>query len=139
MKRALLDNLFYIQGKSPEIAAQHDYYMALAYTVRNRLLHRWINTTQTYTKKGVRTVGYLSAEFLPGPQLGNTLLNLGIYDRVQQAIEELGLELNALVEEEEPGLGNGVLGQLAVCYLNLLAALEIPAIGYGIRYKYGHL
>ncbi|PAX54594.1 glycogen/starch/alpha-glucan phosphorylase [Brunnivagina elsteri] len=138
LKRAFLDNLFYIQGKFPEIATSHDHYMALAYTVRDRLLQRWISTTETYAKTNVRTVGYLSAEFLTGPHLGNNLLNLGIYDQVQQAVSELGLDLETLLEEEEePGLGNGGLGRLASCYLNSLAALEIPAIGYGIRYEYG--
>jgi glycogen phosphorylase len=138
LKRAFLDNLFYIQGKFPEIATLNDYYLALAYTVRDRLLHRWLNTNETYMKKGVRAVAYLSAEFLVGPHLGNNLLNLGIYDQVRQAIEELGLDLDTLLEqEEEPGLGNGGLGRLAACYLNSLAALGIPAVGYGIRYEFG--
>jgi glycogen phosphorylase len=138
LKRAFLDNLFYIQGKFPEIATLNDYYLALAYTVRDRLLHRWLNTNETYMKKGVKAVAYLSAEFLVGPHLGNNLLNLGIYELVQQAIEELGLDLDSLLEqEEEPGLGNGGLGRLAACYLNSLAALEIPAVGYGIRYEFG--
>jgi starch phosphorylase len=83
-------------------------------------------------------VAYLSAEFLMGPHLGNNLINLGLYDIVQQAIAELGLDLNELLEqEEEPGLGNGGLGRLAACYIDSLATLEIPAIGYGIRYEYG--
>jgi glycogen phosphorylase len=138
LKRAFLDNLFYIQGKFPEIATSHDHYMALAYTVRDRLLQRWISTNETYAKTEVRTVAYLSAEFLTGPHLGNNLLNLGIYDQLQQAVSELGLDLETLLEEEEePGLGNGGLGRLASCYLNSLAALEIPAIGYSIRYEYG--
>jgi starch phosphorylase len=112
--------------------------MALAFTVRDRLLNRWLNTTQTYLEKAPRMVAYLSAEFLMGPHLGNNLINLGIYDVVKQAIEELGLNLTALLEqEEEPGLGNGGLGRLAACYIDSLATLEIPAIGYGIRYEYG--
>lgn len=138
LKRAFLDNLFYIQGKFPRIATLNDYYMALSYTVRDRLLLRWINTAQTYTEHASRTVAYLSAEFLMGPHLGNNLINLGIYDLVKQAIEELGLNLDELLEqEEEPGLGNGGLGRLAACYLDSLATLEIPAMGYGIRYEYG--
>ncbi|MBL1175348.1 glycogen/starch/alpha-glucan phosphorylase [Pantanalinema sp. GBBB05] len=138
LKRAFLDNLFYIQGKFPRIATLNDYYMALSYTVRDRLLQRWINTAQTYTEQASRTVAYLSAEFLMGPHLGNNLINLGIYDLVKQAIEELGLNLDELLEqEEEPGLGNGGLGRLAACYLDSLATLEIPAMGYGIRYEYG--
>lgn len=138
LKRAFLDNLFYIQGKFPAIASKQDYYMALAYTVRDRLFRRWLNTAETYGNQGSRTVCYLSAEFLMGPQLGNNLLNLGIFDTVKQAMEELGLDLNELLEqEEEPGLGNGGLGRLAACYLDSMATLEIPSIGYGIRYEFG--
>ncbi len=138
LKRAFMDNLFYIQGKFPQIASQNDYYMALAYTVRDRMLQRWISTAQNYTSHGSRTVCYLSAEFLMGPHLGNNLINLGIYDQVQQAITELGLDFQALLyQEEEPGLGNGGLGRLAACFLDSLATLQIPAIGYGIRYEFG--
>ncbi|MBW4515768.1 MAG: glycogen/starch/alpha-glucan phosphorylase [Timaviella obliquedivisa GSE-PSE-MK23-08B] len=138
LKRALLDNLFYVQAKFRKISTQNDYYMALAYTVRDRLLNRWLNTTQTYLEKAPRTVAYLSAEFLLGPHLGNNLINLGLYNIIKQAVEELGLNLSDLLEqEEEPGLGNGGLGRLAACYIDSLATLEIPAIGYGIRYEYG--
>jgi glycogen phosphorylase len=138
LKRAFVDNLFYIQGKFPELATQNDFYMALAYTVRDRLLQRWINTAATYTRLGSRTVCYFSAEFLMGPHLGNNLVNLGIYGEVKQAVEELGLNLEELLEqEEEPGLGNGGLGRLAACYLDSMATLEIPSLGYGIRYEFG--
>lgn len=138
LKRAFLDNLFYIQGKFPALASKNDYYMALAYTVRDRLLRRWLNTAETYTNTQARTVCYLSAEFLMGPHLGNNLINLGIYDQINQAMTELGLDLNELLQqEEEPGLGNGGLGRLAACYLDSLATLEIPALGYGIRYEFG--
>jgi starch phosphorylase len=138
LKRAFLDNLFYIQGKFPAIATLNDYYMALAYTVRDRLFKRWITTAEAYGNQQARTVCYLSAEFLMGPHLGNNLINLGIYDQVKQAIDELGLTFEELLEqEEEPGLGNGGLGRLAACYLDSLATLEIPALGYGIRYEFG--
>jgi starch phosphorylase len=138
LKRAIADNLFYIQGKFPGIATLNDYYMALAYTVRDRLVHHWLNTVQTYFQQDVKIVCYLSAEFLMGPHLLNNLINLGIEPRVRQAVEELGLNFQELVEqEEEPGLGNGGLGRLAACYLDSLASLEIPAIGYGIRYEFG--
>ncbi|MES1025543.1 glycogen/starch/alpha-glucan phosphorylase [Gloeocapsa sp. BRSZ] len=138
LKRAFLDNLFYVQGKFPKIATKNDYYMALAYTVRDRLLQRWINTAVIYTERASRTVSYLSAEFLMGPHLGNNLVNLGIYDQVKQAVSELGLDLEDLLEqEEEPGLGNGGLGRLAACYLDSMATLEIPSLGYGIRYEFG--
>lgn len=138
LKRAFLDHLFYIQAKYPRIATRHDYYSALAYTVRDRLLNRWLQTTQAYLEQPVRVVAYLSAEFLLGPHLGNNLINLGLYNVVKQAMTELGLDLNDLLEqEEEPGLGNGGLGRLAACYIDSLATLEIPAIAYGIRYEYG--
>ena len=138
LRRAMADNLFYIQGKFPGIATHNDYYMALAYTVRDRLLQRWLSTTRTYLEKKSRLVCYLSAEFLLGPHLGNNLVNLGIYDRVKEAVEASGLNLQTLLEqEEEPGLGNGGLGRLAACYMASLASLEVPAIGYGIRYEFG--
>jgi len=84
LKSDFLDNLFYVQGKFPALATQYDYYLALAYTVRDRLLHRWISTAETYTREKVRTVAYFSAEFLLGPHLGNNLLNLGITEPVRQ-------------------------------------------------------
>ncbi len=138
LRRAMADNLFYIQGKYPEIAKKNDFYMALAYTVRDRLLKRWISTTKSYIEKDVKVVCYLSAEFLMGPHLANNLINLDIYEQVRKAVVESGLNLEELIEqEEEPGLGNGGLGRLAACYMDSLASLEIPAIGYGIRYEFG--
>jgi glycogen phosphorylase len=139
LRRALADNLFYVQGKFPEIATKNDLYMALAYTVRDRLLQHWINTIETYLKQQKpKIVCYLSAEFLLGPRLDDCLISLRIYDRVRQAVEESGLDLIELLEQEaEPGLGNGGLGRLAACYMDSLATLEIPAIGYGIRYEFG--
>ena len=138
LRRALADNLFYIQGKSPAMATRNDYYMALAYTVRDRLLRRWLNTMEVHRQPNIRVVCYFSAEFLVGPHLGNNLINLGIYDRVQEAVEASGLNFQSLLEqEEEPGLGNGGLGRLAACYLDSLSTLEVPAIGYGIRYEFG--
>ncbi|WP_017300876.1 glycogen/starch/alpha-glucan phosphorylase [Nodosilinea nodulosa] len=138
IKRAFLNNLFYVQGKPVSLATQHDYYMALAYLVRDRMLHRWNGTAESYTQHRARTVCYLSAEFLMGPHLGNNLINMGIYAQVKQAMEELGLDFDTLLaQEEEPGLGNGGLGRLAACYLDSLASLEIPSVGYGIRYEFG--
>ncbi|HEX8978138.1 MAG TPA: glycogen/starch/alpha-glucan phosphorylase [Parasulfuritortus sp.] len=138
LKRAFLDNLFYYQGKFPALATKSDYYMALAYTVRDRLLHRWISTAEAYTRAQARTVAYFSAEFLLGPHLGNNLLNLGICDTARQAIRELGLNFDEILgQEEEPGLGNGGLGRLAACFLDSMATLEIPSLGYGIRYEFG--
>ncbi|MGD2117336.1 MAG: glycogen/starch/alpha-glucan phosphorylase [Chromatiales bacterium] len=138
LKRAIQDNLFYVQGRYPEVASKRDWYLALAYTVRDRMLQRWINTAQTYKQEQARTVCYLSAEFLMGPHLGINLINLEIRDHAKQALAELDLDLDELLDEEqEPGLGNGGLGRLAACYLDSLATLEMPAIGYGIRYEFG--
>src|SRR5271154_2767085 len=94
VKSAFLDDLFYVQGKFPALATRNDYYMALAYAVRDRMLQHWISTASTYTKQASRTVAYLSAEFLMGPHLGNNLINLGIWDRAKQCTTELGLNLD---------------------------------------------
>ena len=138
LKRGFADHLRYSQGTIPKIATLNDNYMALARTVKDRLLHRWIRSGETYMKGGRRAVGYLSAEFLMGPQLANNLINLGIYEEVREAVEAAGGDWNALLEHEpEPGLGNGGLGRLAACFLDSLATLEIPSVGYGIRYEFG--
>jgi glycogen phosphorylase len=138
LRNSFLDDLFYIQGKFPALATKNDYYMALAYAVRDRMLQRWISTAAVYTKQASRTVAYMSAEFLMGPHLGNNLVNLGILDRVKQCVTELGVNFDDLLQqEEEPGLGNGGLGRLAACFIDSLATLEIPAVGYGIRYEFG--
>ncbi len=138
LRRALLDNLFYIQGRFPDVASPNEYYQALAYTVRDRMLHRWIGTAQTYKREQNRTVCYFSAEYLPGPHLANNLINLGIMDNTREAVKALGLDFDALLEqEEEPGLGNGGLGRLAACFMDSMATMAIPAIGYGIRYEFG--
>jgi glycogen phosphorylase len=138
IKRDFLENLFTLRAKFPEVATPNDNYLALSYAVRARLLHRWIHTSHTYFSQASRTVAYLSAEFLIGPQLGNNLVCLGIWEPTRRAMEDVGLSLDELLEqEEEPGLGNGGLGRLAACYLDSLATLEIPATGYGIRYEFG--
>ena len=138
LKNAFLDDLFYVQGKFPALATKNDYYMALAFAVRDRMLQRWISTAAVYTKQASRTVAYLSAEFLMGPHLANNLINLGIFDPAKQCMTELGLNFEELLQqEEEPGLGNGGLGRLAACFLDSLATLEVPAVGYGIRYEFG--
>jgi starch phosphorylase len=138
LKRAYLDNLFYLQGRFREVATDNDLYRAAAFTVRDRILARWIKSAQTYKQTNARTVCYLSAEFLLGPHLVNNLVNLGITEAAREAGTELDLDFDAIVEaEEEPGLGNGGLGRLAACYMDSLATLQIPAIGYGIRYEFG--
>ncbi|MBS4095367.1 MAG: glycogen/starch/alpha-glucan phosphorylase [Sulfuricella sp.] len=138
LKRAFVDNLFYVTGQPFAKATPLDHYRVLAYTIRDRLLQRFIATAQNYKRSGAKTVCYLSAEFLLGPHLGNNILNLDLRANVAQAMAELGLDLDDILEQEhEPGLGNGGLGRLAACYMDSLATLEIPAIGYGIRYEFG--
>ncbi|MEA1889105.1 MAG: glycogen/starch/alpha-glucan phosphorylase [Pseudomonadota bacterium] len=138
LERAYNDNLFYLQGRSYEFSTANDRYMAAAYTVRERMLERWIKSAQTYKEQCARTVCYLSAEFLLGPHLGNNMINMGIMEKAQEAAIDMGLDLEEIQEtEEEPGLGNGGLGRLAACYMDSLATLQIPAIGYGIRYEFG--
>lgn len=138
LKRAFLDNLYYLQGRIPELATRNDYYMALAYTIRDRMLHRHLHVIREYFKQKSKIVAYLSAEFLMGPHLGNNLVNLELFEKVNEVMAELGLDLDDLLEqEEEPGLGNGGLGRLAACFLDSLATLDIPTIGYGIRYEFG--
>ena len=138
LRQAILDNLYYVQGRVPELATPTDWYMALAYTVRDHMMNDWIKSFSFMRNEDIKIVAYLSAEFLIGPQLGNNLLNLGIREPSKQALSELGLDLDVLTRQEsEPGLGNGGLGRLAACYMDSLATLRIPAIGYGIRYEFG--
>jgi len=138
LAQQILDNLHRRRGRPLELATRNDWYLSVAYTVRDHLLERWIRTAQTLLRSDVKIVGYLSAEFLMGPHLGNALVNLGLELPVRAALESLGQDLDLLIEhEEEPGLGNGGLGRLAACYLDSLSTLEIPAIGYGIRYEFG--
>jgi glycogen phosphorylase len=140
LSRAILDNLYYILGRVPALATPYDWYTALAATVRDRLLENWTKSIGEIESEvqDFRLVSYLSAEFLIGPQLGNTVLCLGIEESVRRAVESLGLQYDQLLQlEEEPGLGNGGLGRLAACYLDSLSTLRIPAVGYGIRYEFG--
>jgi glycogen phosphorylase len=138
--KALIDNLHCLQAKLPQHATRNDWYMALAYTVRDRMMDRYIATVEsmTGTDTAAKLVAYLSAEFLTGPHLGNSLINLRIWQAVEDALSRVGQDLSNLLEqEEEPGLGNGGLGRLAACYMDSLATLNVPAIGYGIRYEFG--
>ena len=137
-KRAFLDNLYYLQGKELARATRTDLYRALAFTVRDRMMQRWLQTARSHEAAQAKTVCYLSAEFLLGRQLDNNLLNEDLLATAQLALGELGINLDELREkEDEPGLGNGGLGRLAACFLDSLATLNIPAIGYGIRYEHG--
>ena len=138
LAESFLENLLFVQGRSPSRATVNDLYMALAHTVRDRLVERWMSTIANYRAEDARVVCYLSAEYLTGPHLANNLINLDIHKAAAEAMGRLGIDLNMLIDqEEEPGLGNGGLGRLAACFMDSLATLDIPAIGYGIRYEYG--
>ncbi len=138
LKENILHHVMSFQGRDPERAGNSDIYKALAYTLRDIMTAKWIKTQKNYYEKEKKRVYYLSLEFLIGRSLSNAMINLGIYDEVKTAVEELGFELNDLAEEEEDAaLGNGGLGRLAACFMDSIATLKIPAYGYGIRYEYG--
>jgi glycogen phosphorylase len=138
IKQAFRDNLHSRLGRLERFATKNDLYLALALTVRDRLFERIVETMDIYGGVNARRVAYLSAEYLPGPHLGNNLLNLGITDVTREALRELGYDLEELIsQEEEPGLGNGGLGRLASCFMDSLASVEVPSLGYGIRYEFG--
>jgi len=138
IKTSFLNHRTYSLAKDEYSATDHDNFYALALTVRDFLIERWIKTQQEYYNNDVKRVYYLSLEFLMGRSLGNSLVNLEIYDECEVAMKELGLDLEKLREEEvDAGLGNGGLGRLAACFLDSMATLQYPAYGYGIRYDYG--
>ncbi|MEE3067690.1 MAG: glycogen/starch/alpha-glucan phosphorylase [Actinomycetota bacterium] len=138
LQRAITDHLRYSIGRPAAALRPEHYYRALALAVRDRMQDRRVASTQTSLDLGRKVTCYLSAEFLMGPQLGNNLLNLGLEGAAKSALAAMGQRLDEVLAcEEEPGLGNGGLGRLAACYLDSLATLERPAIGYGIRYEFG--
>jgi len=138
IKKSFLNHIKFSRAKDEYAATPHDSYTGLALTARDRLIERWIMTQQTYYKKKAKRVYYLSLEFLIGRTLGNSLINLDLYDEADKAMYELGHSLEDIREKEwDAGLGNGGLGRLAACFLDSLATLELPAVGYGIRYEYG--
>ncbi|MCV7439829.1 glycogen/starch/alpha-glucan phosphorylase [Mycobacterium seoulense] len=138
LQRAINDHLRYSIGRPAAARRPEHYYRALALAVRDRMQDRRVVSTQTSLDLGRKVTCYLSAEFLMGPQLGNNLLNLGMERAAREALSAMGQNLDTVLAcEEEPGLGNGGLGRLAACYLDSLATLERPAIGYGIRYEFG--
>lgn len=138
LKASFLENLFYGIGRIPSLATKRDLYTALALTVRDRVLRQFVRSTEEFAENDSRAVAYLSAEYLPGPHLANNLLNLGITEPTREALKELALNLDEILDqEEEPGLGNGGLGRLASCYMDSMATLGIPSIAYGIRYEFG--
>jgi starch phosphorylase len=134
----MLEKLYVELAKFPGVATQNDHYLALAYAVRDRLLHRWVESARSILEHKQRTVVYLSAEYLIGPQLGSNLQALGLEDTVRDAMREIGVSLDDLIDhEEEPGLGSGGLGRLAACFMDSLATLALPAVGHGLRYEFG--
>ncbi len=139
LARAVEDHLFYLTGRRPATASVNDVYLAVAHAVRDRLFAQGGGGMDALVSgPPPKCVAYLSAEFLMGPQLGANLLNLGIVLPMRDALSSLGIDLyRVLDQEEEPGLGNGGLGRLAACYLESMATLAVPAIGYGIRYEFG--
>jgi glycogen phosphorylase len=138
LKRAFADHLQYSQGKDEHTATALDRYFAVAHTVRDRMMRRWIQTQQTYYKRDAKRVYYLSLEFLMGRLMENNLINLGLQQNLKAALSDLGLDLtDLLAQEPDAGLGNGGLGRLAACFLDSMATLQLPAVGYGIRYEFG--
>ena len=134
IRRSFVDNLFYVTGTTLDTASELDLYTALAYTIRDRMLARMVASESSYKQQRAKTVAYLSAEFLIGPQLANNILNLRLWDNVNEALAGLGLDLETLLDaEREPGLGNGGLGRLAACFLDWMATMKLPAMGYGLR------
>ena len=116
----------------------NDQYLALARTVRHYLMARWLETLRRQAETQAKGVAYLSAEYLLGRQLGNALLATGLTEIVEEGLGKCGIDLAALrAQEVEPGLGNGGLGRLAACFIDSLATMSVPCVGYGIRYEYG--
>ncbi|GAW66069.1 glycogen phosphorylase [Geoanaerobacter pelophilus] len=137
--KSFLEHLEYTLGKDKYSATKYDRFNALAYAVRDKLVERWLDTQQAYYNSDHKRVYYISMEFLMGRTLGNSLINLGIWDEFQEALDSLGENYfeETLDEEQDAGLGNGGLGRLAACFLDSMATMSIPAYGYGIRYEYG--
>lgn len=137
-KKNVEDTVKSMYRKTIDEATKHQVFQAVAYTVKDYIIDRWIATHKEYEKRDVKTVYYMSMEFLMGRALGNSMINLTCYNEVREALEELGFDLN-VIEDEEPdaALGNGGLGRLAACFLDSLSSLGYPAYGCGIRYRYG--
>jgi starch phosphorylase len=137
-RKDVLDHLRYTAVKEPHEAGPDDLYRAMAHGVRDHLVHRWLSTQRTYAERDVKRVYYLSSEYLTGRSLGLCLVNLDLYPAAERMAAERGIDLEDVLESEgDPGLGNGGLGRLAACFMDSLATLELPAVGYGIRYEYG--
>lgn len=139
-KSEILDHIRNFSRKTLDDASPQEIYQAVAFAVRDAITADWIETQRAYTNKAPKIVYYLSMEFLVGRTLGNNLVNMGILKEVEEALNELNIDIDLdLIEEQEPdaGLGNGGLGRLAACFLDSLATLSYPAYGCGIRYNYG--
>jgi glycogen phosphorylase len=138
LKDAFVKHVEFSRGKSFDSSSAFDRFSAMALTVREVLSKRWLESAKRHYQRDVKRTHYLSAEYLLGRALGNNLINLGIWNESREALRDLGLELTELLEfEPDAGLGNGGLGRLAACFLDSLATLDIPAVGYGIRYEFG--
>jgi starch phosphorylase len=140
--KAIRDNIIHhlmsFQGRDPERSGAKDVYKALAYTMRDIMVEKWISTQKTFYAKEKKRVYYLSLEFLIGRSLGNSITNLGMFEAAKKAVEDLGFDMAEIRDQEEDAaLGNGGLGRLAACFMDSIATLKIPAYGYGIRYEYG--
>ena len=131
-------HLRYTLAKAEVTATDRDRYVALAQSIRDRLVERWIETQEAYHRKNVKRIHYLSLEFLMGRLLGNNVINLRLEEACKEALADIGIDWNMLRDfESDAGLGNGGLGRLAACFLDSMATMELPAIGYGLRYDYG--
>jgi starch phosphorylase len=138
IRRAFVDHVEFSRGKNFDSAGAWDRYMALALTVRDRLAKGWVRTAKRYYAQDAKRAYYLSAEYLLGRALGTNLINMGLWEPTRAALQELGVDLTTLLEmEPDAGLGNGGLGRLAACFLDSMATLDYPGIGYGIRYEFG--
>jgi starch phosphorylase len=138
LKKSFLDHIAFSLAKDKYSATKRDYYLSLALAIRDRLVERWVRTQQRYYQVDAKRVYYLSLEFLMGRSLGNAIMNLEMDFACRKALEELGFDLEEMIEIEwDAGLGNGGLGRLAACYLDSMAFQALPAYGYGIRYEYG--
>jgi len=138
LRENIVHHLMSFQGRDPERSGAKDVYKALAYTMRDIMVEKWISTQKTFYAKQKKRVYYLSLEFLIGRSLGNSMTNLGIMGAARKAVEDLGFDMAEIRDQEEDAaLGNGGLGRLAACFMDSIATLKIPAYGYGIRYEYG--
>ena len=137
-KKSVKENVKFLYRKTLEEATQEQIFQAVSYTVKDVIIDNWLKSQKAYEKQDPKIVYYMSMEFLMGRALGNNLINLGAYGEVKEALEELGLDINCIEDQEpDPALGNGGLGRLAACFLDSLATLGYSAYGCGIRYRYG--